>query len=147
LTHAGYLFLYNLNITNLKENLKKNGPPAFVAIFIISIVQVAFLFFLANSVTRNTAVFTFWLTLTIIMALSGLIFIKLIIAGNRVAPEWIMLYAFTVGFLITISLTLLEANKLQQDEERLFNVTVLGVLLARAFLDYVIGEGFYFPEK
>jgi hypothetical protein len=77
----------------------------------------------------------------------GLIFIKLIIAGNRVAPEWIMLYVFTVGFLITTSLTLLEANKLQQDEIRLFNVAVLGVLLARAFLDYVIGEGFYFPEK
>jgi hypothetical protein len=81
------------------------------------------------------------------MALSGLISVRSIIAANRIAPEWIMLYVFTFGFLVTISLMLLEPNILEEKAVPLFYITLLGVLLARAFLDYVIARGFIFLKN
>jgi 4-hydroxybenzoate polyprenyltransferase len=91
------------------------------------------------------------MTLTTIASGIGLYFIKVIIENNRIPIEWIMLYAFTVGFLLTTSLTISEwisDPDYQKTKENLFqfNIILMVVLLIRAGLDYLIGEGIYFPE-
>lgn len=160
LTHAGYFFLSSLNIDNVKKNIQRNSSASFIAIFIISIIQVAFLFFLANSIANvekpedisiqslQSQLFIFWLTLTAMMAGAGSILVKIIMKQNRIPIEWVLLYAFLVGFLITMSLTIFVSNSLGNEQGlQLFNVTLLVVLLIRAALDYVIGQRIYFPKS
>jgi hypothetical protein len=176
LAHAGYNFLSSLNIASIKDiakikETKRNTSAGLIAIFIISIIQVGFLFFLGNSVANEnerissviqhqidqSRAFLFWLTLTIISIGIGSFFIRVIIEKNRIPIEWIMLYAFMIGFLLTISLTIYESDALEkkQGQERTkkeqetliqFNIVLMFILLGRAALDYIIGEGIYFPE-
>jgi magnesium-transporting ATPase (P-type) len=206
IVHSGYLFLSSLAIGNIRRDLtfrevadrlttlmsrsesarmhsteKINGtrkfvPAALVSIFIVSIVQAAFTFFLGNSIANiceannsNTPyceagektrpllqsnAFVFWLTITTIIATAGSILVKCVIKENRIPIEWIMLYAFTIGYLITVSWTIFQPAALNNTEdinERLntvvlSSVILLFVLFVRSILDYYIGQGIYFPE-
>lgn len=120
LTHSGYLFLSSLVIHNKTVPYTKNPAFGLVLIFIISIIQAGFLFFLANSIatpsltadstttqqnlpTNSTAnvdeetaklqsnLFVFWLTLTAAAAVVGSSFAKRMIEENRIPQEWVLL--------------------------------------------------------
>ena len=176
LTHSGYRFLSNLIINNLsinKWNKKKNDISGLIAIFIISIVQVSFLFFLGQSVviipesyqitqenentssqntkpetqqekTNSLFIYVFWLTLTMSMASVGAGLVKIIIKNNRIPLEWIFLNAIVVGFLISITVLIPIKGPLHDEEISILTVTVFSVLTARSVLDYFIGQHIYF---
>jgi hypothetical protein len=165
-----------------KIDKERNTAAGLIAIFIISIIQVGFLSFLGNSVAnlqeqesigssslqiptitplqavenqvKQSQAFLFWLTLTTLAAGAGFFFIKVIIENNKIPIEWIMLYAFMIGFLLTTSLTIYESDPLAKEQDIgkkqqtliQFNIILMFVLLGRAALDYIIGEGIYFPE-
>lgn len=58
-----------------------------------------------------------------------------------------MLNAFTIGFLISISLTILRFQLFNDLDQLLrFHGILLSVLILRAVLDYMIGRRLYFPD-
>ena len=67
---------------------------------------------------------------------------------DRIPWEWIMLYAFTLGFFVSISLTIFRLQ-LIVDPVQLYHLhlVLLAVLISRAALDYIIGRRIYFPNS
>jgi hypothetical protein len=165
LTHSGFLFLSSL----LTYYNKQRGAPGIVVILVVCIIEAAFLYFLGSSIVKvqdNTQVevedakslyqsnaFLFWLTLVVSMATAGSIIFKLVIPYNKIPWEWILLYAFTIGFLISISSAIFQEDAftgVPEDQKiealKQFNIVLLLVLMARSILDYYVGQGIYFPE-
>jgi hypothetical protein len=136
LAHSGYIFLSGLTINSAKFHEYSKSAPSLTAIFVICIVQIAFLFFLGNSIAYNcpavdssgstpdickqpdtislnqTKFFVFWLTLTSVLAGLGSLFIRWIIENNRIPIEWVLLHAITFGFLM-VAYILLFSNSRQ----------------------------------
>jgi hypothetical protein len=108
-----------------------------------------------NPQLAQSNAFLFWLTLTAIFATIGAVIARENLKGNtakmigeRIPPEWIMLYVFTIAFLISISLTLFRLQLFTNMSQLvLFHGILLGVLILRAVLDYIIGRRIYFPES
>ena len=76
----------------------------------------------------------------------GSALVMIIVKGHRIPKAWILLYPFTIGWLLVILLAINNNGGLRQEEIIPFYLIILGVLIGRAFLDYWIGQDIYFPE-
>jgi hypothetical protein len=189
LTHAGYLFLSSLanekkvtNPHNDKER-KKNLQFRLVGVFIISIILIAVLFFLAGSLAISNQImedmtnrdgsvttvvksypslgrfqsngFIFWLNLLFIGMIAWSLVIRRLIREStvgqqqveRIRAEWIWLDVFTLGFIISTSLTIFYLELVNSEVGLLYiNLALCAVLVSRAVLNYHIGYNVYFPK-
>jgi hypothetical protein len=93
--------------------------------------------------------FLFWLTLVVIVATAGSVVYRINISQkSRIRWEWVILYVITIGFLITISLTVFRLGLISDTYQLfLFHAILLSILVSRAVLDYVIGRRIYFPDS
>ena len=107
-----------------------------------------------TSINRHhqSTVFLFWLILTTAASRVGVAFIKGIIENNRIPLEWIMLYAFTFGFLLTTSLTIDGLNdphkpKPLDNQELLFEFSIVLRLIGYGLMLSVVTDQVTVPKQ
>lgn len=210
LTHSGYLFLSSIaNEREIKIDSRLNFSFRLIGVFIISILVIALLFFLAGSIAKSeerevtengvtvinryidveidaSNLFVFWLTLIVIVMIAWSLVIRRLdpslretftttiepLEGyqkyrereglpraesremirtrikERIHEEWIWLDVLTLGYLITLSLSIFLLKLIDDKHDLLyFNLALLIILVLRAILNYYIGRNLYFPLR